>query len=235
VRPGRLQPPPAPGRPLVAEILHTLAIAAPSWGDQWRLLDATPVPCGASRQTVRRSELAGWAGYGDDHSQSRWYWGLRLYVLACPDGMPVAWCLANPTIGERQVAEALLDRAARQGILRPGLVVLADKGLAGRAFARTIAELDVVLVRPDRADEPARCGNLGGVRQWIKAIIDTLKDRSAWRVMVPTPSRASGSGSPSDGWPWPPASGSTGRSTPRSSIPWSPTTTEHQPQSASVI
>jgi hypothetical protein len=163
--------------PLVVEILHTLAIAAPSWGDQWRLLDATPVPCGASRQTVRRSELAGWAGYGWDRSHSRWYWGLKLYVLACPDGMAVTWCLANPTIGEREVAEALLDRAARQGILRPGLVVLADKGLAGRAFAQTVAELSVVLVRPDRADEPARFGNLGGVRQWIEAIIDTLKDQ----------------------------------------------------------
>lgn len=163
--------------PLVAEILHALAVCAPSWGDAWRLLDATPIPCGASRQTVRRSELAGWAGYGYDRSHSRWYWGLKLYVLACPDGMPVAWCLANPTQGEREVAEGLLDQAARQRILRPGLVVLADKGLAGREFAQTVAELAVVLVRPDRADEPTRFGNLGGVRQWIEAIIDTLKDQ----------------------------------------------------------
>ena len=50
--------------PLVAQILHTLATYSPSWCDQWRLLDATPVPCGASRQTVRRSDLGGWAGYG---------------------------------------------------------------------------------------------------------------------------------------------------------------------------
>jgi hypothetical protein len=98
-------------------------------------------------------------------------------VLACPDGMPVAWCLANPTSGEREVAEGLLDRAARQQVLRPGLVVLADKGLAGRAFAQVVAELEAVLVRPDRADEPVRFGNLGGVRQWIEAIIDTLKDQ----------------------------------------------------------
>lgn len=27
-----------------------------------RLLDATSVPCGASRETVKRSDLAGWAG-----------------------------------------------------------------------------------------------------------------------------------------------------------------------------
>ena len=163
--------------PLVAEVLQALASGSPSWWDQWRLLDATPVPCGQSRETVKRSELAGWASYGYDRSHSRWYWGLKLYLLACPDGMPVAWCLASPSLGEREVAEGLLDRAARQRTLRPGLVVLADKGLARREFAQTVAELAVVLVRPDRADEPTRFGNLGGVRQWIEAIIDTLKDQ----------------------------------------------------------
>ena len=64
--------------PLVAAISSALATGSPSWCDQWRLLDATPVPCGASRQTVRRSDLAGWAGYGYDRSHSRWYWGLKL-------------------------------------------------------------------------------------------------------------------------------------------------------------
>ena len=163
--------------PLVATISQALAVACPSWCDQWRLLDATPIPCGASRQTVRRSDLAGWAGYGYDRSHSRWYWGLKLYLLACPDGMPTAWCLAAPSQGEREVAEGLLDRAAGQHILRPGMVVLADKGLAGHAFEQFVGALDAWLVRPDRADEPARLGNLGGVRQWIEAIIDTLKDQ----------------------------------------------------------
>ena len=163
--------------PLVAAILHAVAVACPSWADQWRLLDATPVPCGQSRQTHKRSALAGWAGYGYDRSHSRWYWGLKLYVLASPDGVPVAWCLANPAQGEREVAEGLLDQAARQHILRPGMVILGDKGFAGRAFEQLVAELDARLVRPDRADEPARFGNLGGVRQWIEAIFDTLKDQ----------------------------------------------------------
>jgi hypothetical protein len=87
--------------PLVAQLLHALAVGSPSWCDQWRLLDATPVPCGTSRQTVNRSELAGWAGYGRDASHHRFSWGLKLYLLASPDGMPVAWCLANPKLGER--------------------------------------------------------------------------------------------------------------------------------------
>jgi hypothetical protein len=163
--------------PLIAQILHALAIACPSWCDQWRLLDATPVSCGASRETVKRSDLAGWAGYGYDASHSRWYWGLKLSVLACPDGMPVAWCLANPGQGEREVAEVLLDRAARQDVLRPGMVILADKGFAGREFEALVGALGARLVRPDRADEPVRFGSLGGVRQWVEAILDTLKDQ----------------------------------------------------------
>ena len=64
--------------PLVAAMLHAVAVACPSWTDQWRLLDATPVPCGQSRQTRKRSALAGWAGYGYDPSHSRWSWGLKL-------------------------------------------------------------------------------------------------------------------------------------------------------------
>src|SRR5215211_5022357 len=138
---------------------------------------AAPGRCGTSRRTVNRSELAGWAGYGRDASHHRFYWGLKLSLLVCPDGMPVAWCLANPNHGEREVAEALLDRAARQQVLRPGLVILADKGLAGRAFQQLVGELGAVLARPDRKDEPYRFGSLGGVRQWVEAIFDTLKDQ----------------------------------------------------------
>jgi Transposase DDE domain len=163
--------------PLLAVVLRALAVASPSWCDPWRLLDATPVPCGASRETVKRSDLAGWAGYGYDRSHSRWYWGLKLYLLAGPDGMPAAWCLATPKLGEREAAEALLDRAARQGVLGPGMVILADKGLAGREFDQFVTDLELLLARPDRADEPYRFGNLGGVRQWVEAIFDTLKDQ----------------------------------------------------------
>jgi hypothetical protein len=157
---------------------------------QWRLLDATPVPCGQSRETVKRSALAGWAGYGYDTSHHRFYWGLKLYVLAAPDGLPAAWCLANPDQGEREVAEGLSDRAARQGVLRPGMVVLADKGLAGHQFEGVVGELGATLARPDRADEPYRFGSLGGVRQWVEAIFDTLKDQLGLERTAPTPSKA---------------------------------------------
>jgi Transposase DDE domain len=156
---------------LLEAVLGHLAGATPSADDPLRLLDATPVPCAASRQTVKRSALRGWADYGWCPSHSRWYWGLKLYALTTSDGSPVAWCLATPKLGEREVACALLDR----GTLRPGQVLIVDKGLAGAEVDRHVAGLGAVLLRPDRRDEPARFGSLRPVRQWIESVIDTLK------------------------------------------------------------
>ena len=152
---------------LLDHVLAHLAGQTPSVHDTFRLLDATPLPCAASRQTVTRSALRGWADYGRCPSHSRWYWGFRLYVLTTPDGSPVAWCLATPKL----VALALLDRQS----LQPGQVLIVDKGLAGAEVDRHVAGLQARLVRPDRRDEPARFGSLRPVRQWIESIIDTLK------------------------------------------------------------
>jgi hypothetical protein len=56
------------------------------------------------------------------------------------------------------------------------MVVLTDKGLAGKAIERYAAEqVGVLLARPDRKDETRRYGNLAGVRQWIESINQTLK------------------------------------------------------------
>jgi hypothetical protein len=120
-------------------------------------------------------QLAGWANYGYCAAHSRWYWGLKL-LLTTPEGMPAAWCLADPRIGEREVAAELLGHARDTGALRGHMIVLADKGLAGREMERYAADqARVLLARPDRKDEKRRFGNLAGMRQWIEAIIDTLK------------------------------------------------------------
>jgi Transposase DDE domain len=162
--------------PLICKTTLYLATLCPSWSDDLRLFDATPVPCGTSRQTVRRSELAGWANYGYCAAHSRWYWGLKLYLLTTAEGMPAAWCLADPKIGEREVAAELLGHARDIGALRDQMIVLCDKGLAGREMERYAADqVKVLLARPDRKDERRRFGNLAGMRQWIEAIIDTLK------------------------------------------------------------
>ncbi|GAA4053912.1 hypothetical protein GCM10022214_00590 [Actinomadura miaoliensis] len=53
--------------------------------------------------------MAGWADYGYCRSHSRWFWGLRLYLICTPSGMPVTWALANPKLDEREVVAAMLE------------------------------------------------------------------------------------------------------------------------------
>jgi hypothetical protein len=159
--------------PLLRKAILTLAVCCPSWFDDLWITDATPVPCGMSRETVKRSDLAGHAGYGYCASHSRWYWGLKLYLVCTGDGMPIMWCLANPKIGEREVLAALLDR--NHPLIRDGQVLLGDKGFSGKEFKELTERMALQLLRPDRKDETYRNGNLGGVRQWIESVNQTLK------------------------------------------------------------
>jgi len=157
--------------PQLCAALRHLAVRSPSICDRVRLLDSTPVPCGASRATVKRSELAGYAAYGYCASHSRYFWGFRLYLLCTPDGVPVDFCLAPANQPEREVAAAMLARRP----LLAGQVLVTDKGFASAEFEQFIAGMGAVLVRPDRADEAPRFGSLGGMRQWIESVNDTLK------------------------------------------------------------
>jgi hypothetical protein len=59
--------------PLLEAARRWLASRTSASPELVRLLDATPVPCGQSAVTARRSDLLGWAGYGYCPSHSRWY------------------------------------------------------------------------------------------------------------------------------------------------------------------
>jgi hypothetical protein len=95
--------------PLIATVIRALTLNTPTAVTDLRLIDSTPLPCGASRETAKRSDLAGQAGYGYSASHSRYFWGMRLYLVATAEGMPVMWCLANPKLDEREVMTALLE------------------------------------------------------------------------------------------------------------------------------
>lgn len=156
--------------PTIATVLCHLATNSPSFCDGLRLLDSTPVPCGQSRETTRRSDLAGQAGYGWCASHSRYFWGFRLYLLCAPDGMPIAFELAAANIGERIVAAEMLQRVALDGYS-----ILADKGFAGQEFEQIIAGFGARFLRPDRKGEARHLGSFGGVRQWIESVFWTCK------------------------------------------------------------
>lgn len=143
---------------LIAAAITALAREVPSSEADLRLVDSTPVPCETSRETVKRSALAGQSGHGWCRSHSRWFWGFRLYLPPTPEGMPVIWGLA-PGVGKHEVTQALLERDRH--LVRPGQIILGDKGFAGKDFEAFIAGLGAVLVRPDRRDESPRFGRLG--------------------------------------------------------------------------
>jgi hypothetical protein len=156
--------------PTIARVITHLAVSSPTFCDNLRLLDSTPIPCGQSRETTRRSELAGLAGYGWCKSHSRYFWGFRLYVLCAPDGMPICFELAAANITERVVAAEMLQRVDLHHY-----TVMADKGFAGADFEAHMAALGAHFLRPDRKDEARRHGSLGPVRQWIESVFWTCK------------------------------------------------------------
>lgn len=63
---------------LAAELAQHVPVAT---DDVW-VVDSTPVECGRSRETAKRSDLAGWAEYGYCASHSRYFWG----------GSGCTWC-----------------------------------------------------------------------------------------------------------------------------------------------
>ncbi|MFI5685598.1 transposase, partial [Streptomyces sp. NPDC051636] len=117
------------------------------------IVDSTPVECGRSKETVKRSDLAGWAEYGYCASHSRFFWGLRLHLIRTPHGLPVAFALAGAKAVE---CDVLLDIFATEPDLlhaRPGQTLLADKNYYGRQFEQQLAEQGVRLLRPARKGE----------------------------------------------------------------------------------
>ncbi len=146
---------------------------SPGYQDQVVLLDSTPVECGRSLETARRSQLADACGYGYSRSHSRYFWGMRLHLLAAPDGTPRAAILAPADQKEREVALRLLQIG-----LHGGEVIIADKGYSGRELAAAVAERHGALIlRPNRKDEPGQGPHLAPIRQYIESIFWTLKDR----------------------------------------------------------
>jgi len=156
-----------------------LARAVPTWHERLRLMDGTPVRCGASRATVNRSGLGEVAGYGRDASHHAFYWGAKLMLITTAEGAVCAFSLAHPKeLDERQQALHLLhvqDCAPAPG---PGPVpIVCDKGSAGVGVEAAVADLGFVLVRPARRDEPHDDRFPSWLRQRIEAIIWTLKNQ----------------------------------------------------------
>jgi transposase len=149
-------------------LMGVFASQSHGFTDELLLCDSAPVECGRSRETA----LGEVAGYGCCAAHSRFFWGLRLHALCAPDGTPRALALADPAHDERGVGLELVARCLRRG----GVLLICDKGYAGREFAAAVARLGATVVRPRRADEPGRGPHLAPIRQRVESIFWTAKD-----------------------------------------------------------
>ena len=154
-----------------------LAADTSLWTDDVWVVDSTPVECGRSRETARRSDLAGWAEYGYCASHSRYFWGLRLHLVATLHGLPVAFALAGAKADEREVLLGMLAAGPDLLAARPGQTLIGDKNYYGRGFEAAMADAGIRLLRPARKGEPARAGAhlFKPLRQIIESVNDTFK------------------------------------------------------------
>jgi hypothetical protein len=158
-------------------LMRVLARDTDLWSDDTWMVDSTPVECGRSRETAKRSELSGFAGYGYCASHSRYFWGLRLHLVTTPTGLPVTFALSNPKADEREVLRDLLEIEPELLDQRRGQVILADKGYRSTELEAFLAGHGATLVRPAMRGEAPRAGArfLKPLRQVIESVNDTLK------------------------------------------------------------
>jgi hypothetical protein len=162
---------------LFIRVIRMLAMDTSLWSDDVWVVDSTPVQCGCSRETVRRSDAAGWAQYGYCASHSRYFWGLRLHLVCTLHGLPVMFALAGAKADEREVLLGMLENARDVVDAHPGQTVIGDKNYFGRDFEADLTERALVLLRPARKGEAKRAGQqlLKPLRQVIESVNWTLK------------------------------------------------------------
>ncbi|MGI8728634.1 MAG: IS982 family transposase, partial [Solirubrobacteraceae bacterium] len=162
-------------------LINEFARHSPGYDDELVLVDSTPVECARSRETVKRAgassltdALANAADYGYCASHSRYFYGFRLHALCAMDGTPRSLVLTSPKIDEKTICLQMLAQCHRL----PGqkLTVIGDKNYRGSAFESQLANLDAVIMRPRRKDEPGKGPHLAPIRQRIESIYWTFKD-----------------------------------------------------------
>jgi hypothetical protein len=162
---------------LITNVIRALATDTSLWSDDVWVVDSTPVGCGCSRETAKRSDLAGWAEYGYCASHSRYFWGLRLHLVCTLGGLPVLFALTGAKADERETLRDLFDTAPDVMATHPRQTIISDKNYYGREFETDLTERRLDLLRPARKGEPERAGAhlFKPLRQVIESINQTFK------------------------------------------------------------
>ncbi len=133
-----------------------------------------------SRETAKRSDLAGWVECGYCAPHSRFFWGLRLHLVCTLHGLPVGWVLTGAKADEREAFWAIAEPTPTiAGVLeaRHCQTLIADKNYFGKTFEADLDDAGIELLRPARKGEKPRPGSrfFKPLRQIIESVNDTLK------------------------------------------------------------
>jgi hypothetical protein len=159
-------------RGLIRHCAGALAASTSLWSDDVWVVDSTPVECARSRETVRRSDLAGWPSTGTAPRTPATSGGCGCTwsapCTACRSGSP--WPAARQTSGRSCWASSPTAAC-------PGQLIIGDKNYYGRDFENELALARLTLLRPARKGEPEPAGQqyFKPLRQVIESVNDTLK------------------------------------------------------------
>ena len=136
-----------------------------------RLADGTQLAVASYPGCQRRSEFAGFARYGYCKSHHRFVWGVRLVLLTDERGLPLGYTIVPANEKEYEPLADLLTGTAAQ-------LVIADKGIWGRAYQARLAADETGLLTPDRKRTTANSGReraLASLRLVIESVFSNLK------------------------------------------------------------
>jgi IS5 family transposase len=136
-----------------------------------RLADGTQLAVAAYPGCEQHSDFAGFARYGYSKSQHRFVWGVRLVLVTDERGLPLGYTIVPANEKEYEPLADLLS-----GV--PAEVVIADKGLWGRAYRARLAADQIRLLTPDRTRTATNRGRehaLASLRLVIESVFSNLK------------------------------------------------------------
>src|SRR6266566_5844986 len=136
-----------------------------------RLSDGTQLPVAGYAGCQKRSHFAGHARYGYAKSQHRFVFGVRLVLLTDRRGLPLGYTIVPANEKEYEPLADLLTGS-------PSEVVIADKGLWGRAYRERLAADGTSLLTPDKTRTAANLGReraLASSRLVIESVFANLK------------------------------------------------------------
>ena len=136
-----------------------------------RLADGTQLAVASYPGCQQRSQFAGFARYGYCKSHHRFVWGVRLVLLTDERGLPLGYTIVPANEREYEPLADLLTGT-------PSEVVIADKGLWGRAYHERLAATGTLLLTPDKTRTAATIGReraLASSRLVIESVFANLK------------------------------------------------------------